>query len=704
MEIPYLETDHSGAVVSIARIVLFLSVVLSRADAQCTWHLMNSHPTSAELRAVCMLPNGSGWATGEKGTVISTGNGGQQWVRQESGTAKWLRSVDAADAQRAWIAGDQGTILHTTNGGTTWTPQSSGTTQNLWAIRFASATVGWAAGGSGTVLKTTDGGAHWAAQNCGTTHSLYALAVLDTSHLWVVGDEAILHSSTGGVTWESRIGGTNGMNYAADFISDSLGCVGNYNSRVHLTVDAGTSWLTLANGLGQIYSICASAGGHVGAAGPQDLLISNDSGWHWKASTVTQQWSPRAVAAREGGRFTLVGAGGLVATSSDSGRSWTHRNPSGLSDLAAVCFFGPGRAVAVGKGGIASILSPDKAEWRTSTVWSNNNLYAVHFLDTSIGWVGGDGVIQKTTDGGRFWTDQSDSVHGCVNSLLFTSAQRGWAAGSMPGGILGSIDGGSTWTTLRPGEQDTLYTLDFLDEQTGWAAGAQGRILYTNDGGTRWTVQNSSNEVRTIRVIDFINTTHGWAAGSSGLLLRSTDGGNRWTTLIAPDTTEIRSLHFVDEAHGWMSSTRAMYRSSDGGSTWMRDTTWPSPVAAVAIAEDENAWAVGPYGIVLNRRCATSGVQQVRAPGTVALEAAYPNPFSGGTTISFVLANTAQVRLEVYSIYGERVAQLLDAVLSAGKHQTHLDATRLPIGMYRAVMTVIADGRIATRSVPLLRY
>jgi hypothetical protein len=59
-----------------------------------------------------------------------------------------------------------------------------------------------------------------------------------------------------------------------------------------------------------------------------------------------------------------------------------------------------------------------------------------------------------------------------------------------------------------------------------------------------------------------------------------------------------------------------------------------------------------------------------------------PNPFNPATTIEYVLPQQTQVSLEVYNVVGQRVAQLVDGVQSAGSHRVVFDARDLASGVY----------------------
>ncbi|NQU32316.1 MAG: T9SS type A sorting domain-containing protein [Bacteroidetes bacterium] len=72
---------------------------------------------------------------------------------------------------------------------------------------------------------------------------------------------------------------------------------------------------------------------------------------------------------------------------------------------------------------------------------------------------------------------------------------------------------------------------------------------------------------------------------------------------------------------------------------------------------------------------------------TIQLNQNYPNPFSGETTISFVLSEDGNTKIEILDIRGSLVASLLNGHLSAGKHNVNWDGCnhngiRLPEAYY----------------------
>ncbi len=74
-------------------------------------------------------------------------------------------------------------------------------------------------------------------------------------------------------------------------------------------------------------------------------------------------------------------------------------------------------------------------------------------------------------------------------------------------------------------------------------------------------------------------------------------------------------------------------------------------------------------------------------PEQFALKQNFPNPFNPSTAIAYDLPVDAHVSIEVYSVLGQKVAQLVDENLTAGYHNVTFDATSLASGIYIYRMT-----------------
>jgi len=83
--------------------------------------------------------------------------------------------------------------------------------------------------------------------------------------------------------------------------------------------------------------------------------------------------------------------------------------------------------------------------------------------------------------------------------------------------------------------------------------------------------------------------------------------------------------------------------------------------------------------------------------GTTRLLSSYPNPAGSSARIAYHLAEAGPVTLELFTITGQRVARLADAVQGAGRHEVAIDGQALAAGVYVYRLTagdVVDSGRL----------
>ncbi|MCH7772450.1 MAG: T9SS type A sorting domain-containing protein [Bacteroidetes bacterium] len=88
-------------------------------------------------------------------------------------------------------------------------------------------------------------------------------------------------------------------------------------------------------------------------------------------------------------------------------------------------------------------------------------------------------------------------------------------------------------------------------------------------------------------------------------------------------------------------------------------------------------------------------------PNDFTLDQNYPNPFNPTTNISFSLPVDSKVRLSVYNLLGEKIAELVNDEFSAGTHTFSFNADGLTSGIY--FYRLEAGTFLATRKMILLR-
>lgn len=363
----------------------------------------------------------------------------------------------------------------------------------------------------------------------------------------------------------TRLSGSPGGEHAAEFLRgtfEGFGC------------EVSTHYFRFMWGLSAVLPGPGAGGITAGANGR--VLHSTDGVWWEEARAGVSDYDGTYydIDTVTGDERLMVGTLGMIAASSDGGRTWTRRTSSATLRLSAV-----------------------------------------DVLPTGEGWiVGRDGVILRTTDGGVTWADQASGVTALLYDVAAFDANVAVAVGAA-GTVLRTTDGGATWVARASGTTRDLYRVSFAGA-SGWAAGAGGAIVATVDGGATWQSQ-SSGTTATLNAVSFADGSDGWAVGMLGAMVRTTDGGATWTPQSSPlGTVSLLAVQAVGPGAAWVTGNAgAILTTTDGGTSWLNRTSgildgWESVVATLpgTTDPDEAVLLVGHFDSV-------SQTSETYAPG-----------------------------------------------------------------------------------------
>jgi photosystem II stability/assembly factor-like uncharacterized protein len=127
-------------------------------DGGITWVQKSSINSSC----VYVLDINNGWSVGQNGSILKSTDGGESWISKTSGTSANLNLIRFIDNNIGICIGDSGVVLVSTDGGENWTNKIGPALCNL---NFINSTTVWGATTGGELYKTTDFGDTWIAQN-----------------------------------------------------------------------------------------------------------------------------------------------------------------------------------------------------------------------------------------------------------------------------------------------------------------------------------------------------------------------------------------------------------------------------------------------------------------------------------------------------------------------------------------------------------
>lgn len=329
--------------------LLAMLLVAARADAQWSY---GSSGTTAELRGLSAPSSLVAWASGTRGTVVRTLDGGRTWSSDSSadfGTLD-LRSIHAFGAARAVAAsaGDAekglARILATIDG-RTWRQVYSTSMKGAFldALAFWNAGSGIALSdpvdGAFLVLRSDDGGRIWTrvpaaglppvlAGEAAFAASGSSIALVGDSLVWIGtggGSRArVMRSSDRGRTWTVVDAPVHAEGSAAGIFSiaffderHGVAAGGDYTkprlaaNSVALTADGGRTWRAAKAPPAAYLSGVAFAGSvdRLVAVGLAGTFVSRDGGDSWMQTDTVPMNSVRCA----GQRCFAAGARGRVA-------------------------------------------------------------------------------------------------------------------------------------------------------------------------------------------------------------------------------------------------------------------------------------------------------------------------------------------------------------------------------------------------------
>jgi hypothetical protein len=238
--------------------------------------------------------------------------------------------------------------------------------------------------------------------------------------------------------------------------------------------------------------------------------------------------------------------------------------------------------------------------------------------------------------------------------------------------------GDSIWTAIYGGAgndqaRSVKQTTDGGYIIIGWTdsfgAGETDVYIIKTDslGSTLWTRTYGGSDYDGASSIgqtsegDYIiaGTSSSFGAGGNDLYLIKIDsfGDTLWTLLYGGSDNDVGASVELTIDGGYIVA----------GTIW----SWVTPA---------DCWLVktGPDTVVSG----APSIEAITHPRALTLHPAYPNPFNPVTTISYELPVRSIVKVEIYNVLGQKTAELLNAIKSAGHHSISWDAGDLPSGVY----------------------
>lgn len=292
--------------------------------------------------------------------------------------------------------------------------------------------------------------------------------------------------------------------------------------------------------------------------------------------------------------------------------------------------------------------------------------------------------VSDATIASRF--DISDSVFTIIPLITVTSPNGGenW---------VGDTQHDITWTSQNMTDVSIDYS---INNGSSWINIVPSTPAAS--GSYTWMVANTPSTQCLVRISDASNpivndisdaTFTITAAPNPMITVTAPNGGEVWVVgtvhqikWTRQDVTTVKIEYSTDNGSTWsvvVASRPAVY----GNYNWTIPNT-PSTQCLVRISDVSNP-AVFDVSDGTFTIQGTVPVEELSSgiPEEYNLAQSYPNPFNPSTIIEFSLPEfVSNVKLSIYNALGEKVAELINNALTAGKYRYQWNAENFTAGMY----------------------
>lgn len=299
---------------------------------------------------------------------------------QRSGTDVRLRGISAVDASTGWASGRKGTVLRTTDGGATWQDVSVPSAEQLDfrdvegfdAQRAVVLSIG--NGAASRVYRTENGGRNWilVLRNA-DQRAFFDCMVFDGPRGWLLGDPVdgryqVYATDDGGRRWTLQADGPQAAEGQAAFAAsgtciarsgDVLLIGGSGSAPLYVWRDGRTQWQSHDSGMGRakpeagVFSIAPAAQGAIAVGGDYKAERAPGNAALWRGDALQVLPAPRGF--RSGvacmGTPEVCVAVGPAGADAWSGQAWAPISETGYDaiDMAGDAGWASGDAGRIGR-------------------------------------------------------------------------------------------------------------------------------------------------------------------------------------------------------------------------------------------------------------------------------------------------------------------------------------------------------------------
>jgi len=596
----------------------------------------------------------------EVGIALSQYSG--QWFRTVNGGITWIpinpwpwikfSNIVGISAEKLIVTGaDGGEIAVSTNKGVNWSyPDNSLVVLQggITECKFINQDVGYIATNAGELYKTTNGGLEWSFISSPfyeNAYSYYSFNCINEDTLFAGSKKgSMIYSYDGGTSWTEAT-------CSSHFIYDIWPFSGNKIIVVEGVGSFGVFDIAANTFTEKVYGT-----GNQNAVAVRDSIVIVVSKPNIYRTTLDQLDTLTAVYISDNSSqdefwdveffndslVYVVGEGGIILKSADTGQTWTKEDSITSLTYRSICA-GEKSLWAAGDNGTIVKLDLGYPELMITEAVTDAN---ADFIPDRLG--------------------QTVTVKGFISTPNFSTAGMGYGLQDQTAGIY--LSASSALANLNPG--DEVEVGGIIKQVNGLSEIAPitgDDITLISNGNPLDTLLITIADIgeffeNRLVVIKDVRLTGGstWPVEGSDQELTITDSTDTLVMRIDQDT----------DLDGWAEPPTLAF-----------DVIGIITQSTTKIPADDG-YQIMPRFQTDIHKIGGDAVEPEARPRAFALYQNYPNPFNPTTTISFDLPEDVRINLIVFNMLGQQVAILKNESMSAGYYHINFNASSLASGIY----------------------
>jgi len=248
------------------------------------------------------------------------------------------------------------------------------------------------------------------------------------------------------------------------------------------------------------------------------------------------------------------------------------------------------------------------AQWKKIYTNYNNDLFGLHQVQGRAYVCGQGSAILKSNDSGKSWSKLTLTIPTNLKAIYFWDTLTGIVTGENAR-IQKTTNGGKTWTQKYVRTAAFAFDMKFSGNN-GIAVGKDLLAVSSNDAGETWTVDTTPQVRKQLNCVSISKGGYCWTVGDSGFAFKKHISEKKWQQVYLGTKINLTTVNTIGDSiiiiAGGMQDTanvgkhfNILYYSIDSGKSWLSTTLSEMKTIYASYFQDgDTGFLCGTNGII----------------------------------------------------------------------------------------------------------